>query len=462
MIRRRASLEPAVRALGGFLRGANYADDVMKLIGDSVVDQRQIVRQITATALPAELAGDRNVLIELLLLGRPTPVAAARALLGEHLDTLLEAEVLTVENATLHADRYMFAVMSGRPFVVSRLRHDRSEAGSVAVFLGRDSGELTELGRRTPGRDVLDLGCGGGVVGISLAVADPSRRVVGADLCGEAVAAAWFNAVLNAVAYSAFQGDLYAPVGERRFDLILADPPAVPVPDELSSPVYGNGGTSGDRLMRRIVQEAAPVLRPGGRLLAMTELQGPPGPHPFLAWLERWTEAVPGRRAHLSIRGCRRLPATYHSALGANLHFLPGAEHIDPVAATPIFAEFATSNHLKFGHWVHLRVQVDRPGPSEFQVTSTFTRARPSSRPLLRVSSAELEKRFQAFYGHSWRMFGPVAKALITRADGAHTLDALTRQIPQSSPAHLLDLADSFCQLGVLALDTSTSRSSPP
>ena len=461
MIRRQPALESAVRSFGDFLRRTGYAEEVMRLVGDSVVDQRQIVREIGAKDLPAEITDDRKVLIELLLLGRPTPIASGETCFGEHLETLLSIGILTTSDETLLADRYLLAVMFGRPFVVSRLRHDRSEAGSVAVFLGRDSGELTELGRQTPGKDILDLGCGGGVVGISLAAEDPARHAVGADLCGEAVDAAWFNAALNAVDYEAFEGDLYDPVQGRQFDLILADPPAVPVPDELTSPVYGNGGTSGDRLMRRIVAESTSVLRPGGHVLSMTELQGPPGPHPFLAWLQNWTDAESGRRAQVSIRGCRRLPATYHSALGANFRFLPGAEHIDPEAAEPIFAEFASRFRVKFGHWVHVKVQVGHHGPSEFRVTSTFARAQPTSRPRLRVSSGELEQCFYAFYGHSWKLFGPVARGLIERADGVHSLAALNAQIEDSSSAHLLDLATSFAQLGVLDLETPNPRSSP-
>src|SRR5207245_2211912 len=103
----------------------------------------------------------------------------------------------------VRSERYMVVPVLGRPFVVSRLRHGRSSAGSIAVYFGPDTIEMAQIGVALPGRDVLDLGCGGGIVGLLLVLDDPRRRVTGVDICREAVDAAHVNAALNDVAYDA-------------------------------------------------------------------------------------------------------------------------------------------------------------------------------------------------------------------------------------------------------------------
>jgi release factor glutamine methyltransferase len=66
-------------------------------------------------------------------------------------------------------------------------------------------------------------------------------------------------------------GNLFAPVRGQTFDLILANPPYVPDPDDSRTPQgrarNWNGGRDGRLLVNRICQEAPGLLRPGGVLL---------------------------------------------------------------------------------------------------------------------------------------------------------------------------------------------------
>jgi HemK-related putative methylase len=73
--------------------------------------------------------------------------------------------------------------------------------------------------------DVLDLGTGSGVC--ALIAARQARRVVAVDLSATAVRCAGVNALLHGVErkIAVMQGDLFAPVAGRPFDLVLFNPP---------------------------------------------------------------------------------------------------------------------------------------------------------------------------------------------------------------------------------------------
>ena len=83
---------------------------------------------------------------------------------------------------------------------------------------------LTEEAIVPKGSRVLDLGCGYGVVGITLAKADPSLKVVLTDVNERAVACAQRNVGLNSVSVNVRKGDGFESVPEI-FDSILLNPP---------------------------------------------------------------------------------------------------------------------------------------------------------------------------------------------------------------------------------------------
>ncbi len=112
--------------------------------------------------------------------------------------------------------------------------------------------------------DVLDVCCGSGVQGIAAALA--GHRTVCVDSEHAAVRATARNARLNGVTLDVRQGDLFAPVRRRRFDVLLANPPYVPTPLGEEHAPWCDGGNDGRALIERIVREAPGVLRPGGRM----------------------------------------------------------------------------------------------------------------------------------------------------------------------------------------------------
>jgi len=133
-----------------------------------------------------------------------------------------------------------------------------------------DTWMLAESTRREPelrGGSMLDVCTGSGALAIGAALSG-AGRVTAVDASLRAVLTARVNARLNGVRVRVLRGDLFAPVADERFDLIVSNPPYVP-----SSPgdpgAHGprrawDGGGYGRALIDRLCEGLAARLRPGG------------------------------------------------------------------------------------------------------------------------------------------------------------------------------------------------------
>lgn len=126
-----------------------------------------------------------------------------------------------------------------------------------------------ELARHLPKcRDlaVLDLGCGAGLFAI-VAARSGAREAWATDVNGEAVDFARRNADRNRARVEVARGDWFEPVGARKFDLIVTNPPQTPAPDAARHPKFA--GPDGLLYVERILREAPDHLAPGGRIFTM-------------------------------------------------------------------------------------------------------------------------------------------------------------------------------------------------
>lgn len=141
------------------------------------------------------------------------------------------------------------------------------------VFRPRsDTWLLADAIARTSPRDarVLDVCTGSGALAVAAALAG-ARDVTAVDISRRAVLATRLNARRNGVRVRALRGDLFAPVGEWRFDLIVSNPPYLPsrragVPRRGAARAW-EGGRDGRALLDRICAQAPRHLAPGGSLL---------------------------------------------------------------------------------------------------------------------------------------------------------------------------------------------------
>jgi len=84
-------------------------------------------------------------------------------------------------------------------------------------------------GRTRP--TVLDLGTGSGAIAIAVAHARPDAIVTATDLDAAALAVARANAHTHGVVLECLLGSWWTPLGGRRFDLVLSNPPYIAADD---------------------------------------------------------------------------------------------------------------------------------------------------------------------------------------------------------------------------------------
>ena len=109
-----------------------------------------------------------------------------------------------------------------------------------------------------PTDTVLDLGCGYGVVGVVAAMLAPQGRVTLVDINQRAVALAQENLRANGVENAdAIQGDAFAPVAGRRFNVIALNPPI----------------RAGNAVVHRLIGQARDHLEPDGRFYLVGRTQ---------------------------------------------------------------------------------------------------------------------------------------------------------------------------------------------
>jgi release factor glutamine methyltransferase len=217
----------------------------------------------------------------------------------------LDAELLLVN--ALGVDRVRLVIESERQLndaelgLYRALIQRRRTGEPVAYILGRrefyglsfavdrralvprpDTEILVEVAlERTRARSMygraLDLCTGTGCVAVAFARARPTWRVTASDVSRDALGLAWENARRHGVAFSlrVAEGDLFAPFGGERFELVTANPPYIPsaelaelAPDirEFEPRLALDGGADGLDVVRAIVAGAARHLEPGGVL----------------------------------------------------------------------------------------------------------------------------------------------------------------------------------------------------
>jgi len=122
---------------------------------------------------------------------------------------------------------------------------------------------------------LLDMGCGSGVLGLTLAVARPGWDVTLADVSPDALALAAENAAALEITNASFlESDLFSAI-DCTFDGIVANLPYVPEAERatmarevLHDPALALfSGADGLDLIRRFIPQAYQHLNPGGWLV---------------------------------------------------------------------------------------------------------------------------------------------------------------------------------------------------
>ncbi len=142
-----------------------------------------------------------------------------------------------------------------------------------ALIPRQDTETLCEEALSIGGKTLLDLCCGTGCIGVSLAKLGGFEVTFG-DISPDCLALARENAALNGVSGKFLLTDMFSDISEG-YDLICVNPPYIPT-SELASlqaevkrepRLALDGGADGLDFYRRISRDYAAHLNPGGALL---------------------------------------------------------------------------------------------------------------------------------------------------------------------------------------------------
>ncbi len=132
------------------------------------------------------------------------------------------------------------------------------------------------------GKTALEIGTGSGI--ISLFLAKTAKHVTAIDINPEAICCAKENAARNKIKNVEFRkSDLFenvkeilrnkesskaSNVGERKFDIIVFNPPYLP-DEPLTSDIALDGGPDGRKTIERFLKDAPKFLNTHGRILLL-------------------------------------------------------------------------------------------------------------------------------------------------------------------------------------------------
>ncbi|HKU06867.1 MAG TPA: 50S ribosomal protein L3 N(5)-glutamine methyltransferase [Bradyrhizobium sp.] len=169
--------------------------------------------------------------------------------------------------------------MRGLPFYVDeRTIVPRSFIGELLDSHFGDGEDATSLiGNPTDVKNVLDLCTGSGCLAILAARHFPHAAIDAVDVSKDALAVAARNVADHGLddRIELHRGNLFAPLGGQRYDLIISNPPYVdaegmaglPAECRAEPKLAFDGGADGLDIVRRILAEAKSHLAPQGGLL---------------------------------------------------------------------------------------------------------------------------------------------------------------------------------------------------
>ncbi len=247
----------ANRVRGVFADAAYRADNVDALIGRPQANWR---REAASRALRAGRDTPLTTLVKLFCGARRVDTGVLDAVLGSAGSAALEAAGLLARDGDEARATVQITPLGEHLYAHDLPARHHARAADFVVGPSPVARLLGALTVPTPVERALDLGCGAGV--LALDTLTGARHVTAVDVNPRAVALTRFNAALNGCGnVTTHAGDLFAPLGEARFDLIISNPPFVIAPR--ATFVYRDGGAP---ICARIVREAPAHLATNGIL----------------------------------------------------------------------------------------------------------------------------------------------------------------------------------------------------
>jgi methylase of polypeptide subunit release factors len=233
--------------------------DVRSMLADAGFDDDAVRATIGAVPVPAaaslqarRIHEPRAALVRLFVLGESVPAA----------ELPVDLESLQAAGLTRQDGDSVCPLVRVTPYAGMVFAHDE-DAGADSDFVTGVNNATRTLDALTVRKDVeraLDLGTGCGVQ--ALLATRHAQHVVATDVNARAVRYTELNCRLNSRPVDVRAGNLFEPLEDEQFDLIVSNPPYVISPD--ADYVFRDSGLGRDLLCREVVRGAAERLRRGG------------------------------------------------------------------------------------------------------------------------------------------------------------------------------------------------------
>ena len=240
------------------------------------------LKEHTATPTPM------NVLLRWFFLGMTqTAPAAAEAVPADVIGVMVKCGLLRESEAGL-VPTVLLTPCNELYFAADpATRMNTPESADIVLWPNPTTRLLEQFAVRRRSSATLDLGAGCGIIGVL--AAEYSDHITATDLNPRFETFTQFNARLNGVeGIECLRGDTFEPVKDRKFDLILANPPFFVTPT--SGQMFCENDMELDQYCRRVVRETPAHLNEGGFFQAVLEWVQVKGQ----TWQERLQEWLDG------------------------------------------------------------------------------------------------------------------------------------------------------------------------
>lgn len=196
----------------------------------------------------------------LLLIGQPLNTGKVISLLGEKfINDLINLNIVEKSDDIIYSKGYSLVSYFENYFLVNtpdfyHSYYNNTHGVKRDVYIGLDSFMLPHIIPNNNITTYLDLCTGSGIQAIS--AAPYAKKGYAIDYNPNTIPVTKFNVILNnrEEVIDVLESDLYSSVEKLSFDMIISNPPFIPVPSKIKYPVSGDGGEDGLKVIRRIIE----------------------------------------------------------------------------------------------------------------------------------------------------------------------------------------------------------------
>lgn len=231
--------------------------------------------------------------IKLLYMGIPANLSELSKELGkESIDNMVESGIWYYDENFVKTNNLIVLVYQGIKILTEINPHFNTCINrNTNVYIGIDSLRLAENIQFKRNSVVLDLCSGTGIQG--LLAARSAKKVISVEINPATVNVTKFNVALNELndLIDVRLGDLYTVIkADEKFDFIYANPPFIPMIDDVEYPICGTGGEDGLKVLKQIVEQLDKHLKDGGQSIIFCQCLGDAKHVFFNEFLEEYSQ----------------------------------------------------------------------------------------------------------------------------------------------------------------------------